>query len=147
MIKTSPFEENGLPFWVPNILLQLSKVVLWNLFSVQMIFWWMCGGESDLPVLFLHPLRPPYVFLTWIPVIGLGHTQNIQDEFLSSGPLTQPHLQNLCFQIKPRSQVPRLSIWTHFFWGGGAQFKATAITNHAKRGCFLGRAETEFLKG
>ena len=50
-------EENGLPFWVPGILCQRSEVVLWNLLSVQMIFWWICGGESDLPVLFLCHLR------------------------------------------------------------------------------------------
>ena len=35
--KTSPFEENGLPFWVPGVLCQHSEVVLWNLLSVQMI--------------------------------------------------------------------------------------------------------------
>ena len=38
-------------------LCQHSKVVLWNLLSVQMFFRWICGGESGLPVLFLHHLR------------------------------------------------------------------------------------------
>ena len=52
-----PFEENGLPFWVPGVLCQRSEVVLWNLPSVQMIFRWICGGESGLPVLFLCHLR------------------------------------------------------------------------------------------
>ena len=33
-----PFEDNGLPFWVAGVLCQHSEVVLWNLFSVQMIF-------------------------------------------------------------------------------------------------------------
>ena len=51
-----PFEENGLPFWVPAILHQCSEVVLWKLLSVQMLFWWICGGESGLPVLFFHHL-------------------------------------------------------------------------------------------
>ena len=32
-----PFEENGLPFWVPGVLCQCSEV-LWNLLSIQMIF-------------------------------------------------------------------------------------------------------------
>ena len=32
-----PFEDSGLPFWVPGVLCQHS-VVLWNLLSVQMIF-------------------------------------------------------------------------------------------------------------
>ena len=29
-----PFEDNGLLFWVPDLLCQHSKVVLWNLLSV-----------------------------------------------------------------------------------------------------------------
>ena len=37
-LKTSPspFEDNGLPFWVPDVLCQHSEVVLWNLVSIQM---------------------------------------------------------------------------------------------------------------
>ena len=34
--KTSLFEDNGLLFWVPDVLCQHSVVVLWNLLSVQM---------------------------------------------------------------------------------------------------------------
>ena len=34
----SPFEDNGLPFWVPGVLCQHSEVALWYLLSVQMIF-------------------------------------------------------------------------------------------------------------
>ena len=52
-----PFKDNGLPFWVPDVLCQHSEVVLWNLLSVQMIFRWICRGERGLPVLFLHRLR------------------------------------------------------------------------------------------
>ena len=33
-----PFKDNGLPFWVPGVLHQSSKLFLWNLLSVQMIF-------------------------------------------------------------------------------------------------------------
>ena len=33
-----PFEDNGLLFWVPDILCQHSEVVLWNLLGVQMLF-------------------------------------------------------------------------------------------------------------
>ena len=51
------FEDNGLLFWVPDVLCQHSEVVLWNLLSVQMFFWWICRGESGLPVLFLHHVR------------------------------------------------------------------------------------------
>ena len=32
---------------------QHSEVVLWKLISIQMIFWWICRGESGLHVLFL----------------------------------------------------------------------------------------------
>ena len=52
-----PFEDNGLLFWGPDVLCQHSEVVLWNLLSAQMFFWWICEGESGLPVLFLHHLR------------------------------------------------------------------------------------------
>ena len=52
-----PFEDNGLLFWVPDVLCQHSEVVLWNLLSVQMFFWWICGGESGLPILFLCHLK------------------------------------------------------------------------------------------
>ena len=48
-----PFEDSGLPFWVPGVLCQCSEVVLWNLLSVQMTFRWICRGEGGLPVLFL----------------------------------------------------------------------------------------------
>ena len=33
-----PFEDNGVPFWVPDVLCQHSEVVLWNLLSVQIFF-------------------------------------------------------------------------------------------------------------
>ena len=56
-----PFEDNGLPFWVPDVVCPHSEVVLWNFLSIQMFFWWICGGESGLPFLFLCHLRtaPP----------------------------------------------------------------------------------------
>ena len=39
-LKTSPspFEDNGLPFWVPDVLCQHSEVVLRSLLSVEMFF-------------------------------------------------------------------------------------------------------------
>ena len=33
-----PFEDNGLLFWVPDVLYWHSEVVLWNFLNVQMIF-------------------------------------------------------------------------------------------------------------
>ena len=59
-----PSKENKLPFWVPGVLCQHTEVVLWKLLCIQMIFWWICGGESGLPVLFLHHLgTAPYLLL------------------------------------------------------------------------------------
>ena len=62
-----PFKDNGLPFWVPDVLCQYSEVVLWNLLSVQMFCWWICGGESGLSILFLLHLRaaPCSLSLDW----------------------------------------------------------------------------------
>ena len=39
-LKTSPspFEDNGLLFWVPDVLRQHSEGGLWNLLSIQMFF-------------------------------------------------------------------------------------------------------------
>ena len=36
--KTSPFEDNELLFWVPDVLCQHSEVVLWHLLGIQMFF-------------------------------------------------------------------------------------------------------------
>ena len=36
--QLSPFEDNGLLFWMPDVLCQHSEVVLWNLLSIQMFF-------------------------------------------------------------------------------------------------------------
>ena len=50
------FEEIGLPFSVPGVLCQNSEAVFWKFLNIQMIFWWICRGESGLPTLFLHHL-------------------------------------------------------------------------------------------
>ena len=57
-----PFEDNGLLFWVPDVFCQHSEVVLWNLLSVQMFFWWIYGGESGLYTLFLCHVRTAPAF-------------------------------------------------------------------------------------
>ena len=48
-----PFEDNGLLFWVSDVLCWRSEVVLCSLLSVQLFFRRICRGESGLPVLFL----------------------------------------------------------------------------------------------
>ena len=69
-----PFEDNGLPFWVSGVLCQHSEVVFWSLLSVQMIFRWICWGESGLPILFLHHLRtaPSHLFIFVFVLCALG---------------------------------------------------------------------------
>ena len=52
-----PLEDNGLLFWVPDVLCRHSEIVLWNWLSVLMFFWWIYREESGLPILFLHHLR------------------------------------------------------------------------------------------
>ena len=55
--------------WCP---LPALEVVLWNLLSVQMFFRWICGGESGLPILFLHHLRTaPYLFILFMISFGV----------------------------------------------------------------------------
>ena len=58
------FEDNGLLFWLPDVLCQPTEVVLWSLLSVEMFFWGICEGESGLHVLFLCHLRTAPPFLT-----------------------------------------------------------------------------------
>ena len=64
-LKTSPspFEDNGLFLWVPDVPCQHSEVVLWNLLIIQMFFQSICGGESGLSVLSSAILGPPLLSL------------------------------------------------------------------------------------
>ena len=66
-----PFEDNGLSFWVPGVLCQHSEVVLWNLLSIQMFFWWKSGGEIGLPILVLLHLLKDQVLTTETPALHL----------------------------------------------------------------------------
>ena len=50
------FEDNGLLFWLPDVLCRPTEVVLWSLLGVEMFFCGICEGESGLPILFLHHL-------------------------------------------------------------------------------------------
>ena len=63
------FEDNGLLFWVPDVLCQPTEVVLWSLFSIEMFFWGICEGESGLPVLFLCHLRTSPHCIFWILIL------------------------------------------------------------------------------
>ena len=57
------FENNGLLFWLPDVLCQPTEVVLWSLLGIEMFFWGICEGESGLPILFLHHLFNPHQYL------------------------------------------------------------------------------------
>ena len=72
------FKEIWLTFWVPGVLCQRSEVVLWKSLNIQMIFWWICGGESGLPILFLLHLGsvPSFTCLFNITVNILGVITN-----------------------------------------------------------------------
>ena len=51
-----PFEDNGC-FSVCLMSSASIQKLLWNFLSIQMFFWWICRGESGLPVLSLRYLR------------------------------------------------------------------------------------------
>ena len=57
--KTSPFDDNGLLFWVPDVLCGHSEVVLWNLLSVQMFFNEFVGEKVVSPSYSSAILGPP----------------------------------------------------------------------------------------
>ena len=64
-----PFEEIRLPFWVPGVLSQRSEVVFVEVAQHSNDLWWICRGESGLPVLFLHHLgTSPKLEIFWNPV-------------------------------------------------------------------------------
>ena len=54
---TSFWRKQAVFLGASGVLCQHSEVILWKFLSIQMIFWWICGGESGLPVLFLYHLR------------------------------------------------------------------------------------------
>ena len=85
-LKASPshFEDNGLIFWVPNVLCQHSQVVLWNLLRAQMFFRWICWGESRLSVLFLCHLRTASWMLSFKPTFSPSSFTFIKRLFNSS---------------------------------------------------------------
>ena len=51
------FQREWAAFLGAGVLRQRSEVVLCKLLSIQMVFWWICGGESGLRILFLCHLR------------------------------------------------------------------------------------------
>ena len=68
--------------WCP---LPHSEVVLWDLLSIHMFLWWICGGESGLPILFLHHLRTASKFILFktIKFAGISHSSQKKKTFSS----------------------------------------------------------------
>ena len=64
-------------FWVPGVLRQCSEVVLWQFLSIQMIFWWICGGRkwSPLPIPLLSWDCPQAFTLNITLVLRVGKIQ------------------------------------------------------------------------
>ena len=54
-----PFKDNGLLFWVPDVLCWRSEVVLWNLLSVQCSFVKFVGEKVISPTYSSAILGPP----------------------------------------------------------------------------------------
>ena len=75
-----------------DVLCQRSEVVLWNLLSVQMFFRWICGGDSGLPVLFLHHLR-----ITLYSDLRLRHWGGINTAFWKVCHSVKDHKNMLCW--------------------------------------------------
>ena len=62
-----PFEGNGLPFWVPDVLCQHSEVVLWNFLNVQCSFNEFVGEKvvsPSYPSAILGPPPKVHIFKT-----------------------------------------------------------------------------------
>ena len=54
-----PFEDNGLPFWVPDVLCQHSEVVLWNLLRLKCSYHEAVGRKRSFLAIPFSVLGPP----------------------------------------------------------------------------------------
>ena len=61
-----PFEDSGLPFWVPDIFYQHSEVVLWNLPRLKCSFHKVVGRKRSFHPIPSVVLRPPLRLELWI---------------------------------------------------------------------------------
>ena len=66
--------------WCP---LPAFRSCLWNLLSFQMFFWWICGGESGLPILFLCHIRTTLLCLSLYFILNLFLCFKITVQFCS----------------------------------------------------------------
>ena len=114
------FEDNDLLFWLPDVLCQHSEIVLWSLLSVEMLFWWICEGESGLPLLFLHHLRTAFKIHVsfWIMVfsgfVPRSEVADTYDNFILSF-LRNLHtvLHSDFVNLHPYQQSQRVSFSPH----------------------------------
>ena len=54
-----PFEDSGLPFWVPDVLCQHSEVVLWSLLRLKCSYHEAVGRKRSFLPIASSVLRPP----------------------------------------------------------------------------------------
>ena len=78
------FEDNELLFLVPDVLCRHSEVVLWNLLSVEMFFWWIVGEKVVSPSYSSAILGPPLWMLSFKLTFSLSSFTFIQGFFGSS---------------------------------------------------------------
>ena len=103
------FEDNDLLFWMPDVLCQHSEVVLWNLLSIEMFFWWICEGESGLPVLFLHLRTASYFQFS-----SQGVFQNHESDFKIMSQIISLHWAQYAGDFpstQSKSQSPYNGLW------------------------------------
>ena len=105
--------EFDLPFWTSGFLCQPSKVVLWELFHMQMIFWCICGGEGGLPLLFLRHLEATTVGENLKELVGSYTAHwNIKCIFsLRSSFLSHQFLRKLKIQLPNDPVIPLPGIY------------------------------------
>ena len=133
-----PFKDNGLPFWVPDVLFQHSEVLSWNLLSVQMFFGWICGGESGLPVLFLCNLRATRETWTLDSISSASSLSILLQTQAANGTVLNIYVFVCFFNLSSYypcypATIPILSHWYFFLW-------IKCLTNLRSIG-----ARTEFL--
>ena len=104
-----PFKDNGLLFWVPDVLCQHSEVVLWNLLGSQMFFRWICGRESGLPVLFLRHLRtaPQQAYFNFMATLTICNDFGPQENKISH----YFHFFPICLPWSDRTGYMNLVSW------------------------------------
>ena len=87
--------------WCP--LLGFSCFVEFTL-SVQMFFWWICGGESGLPILFLRHLRITPLTFFFLPLLVMLPSE------IPKLPTDPPERVSCCLETFSSFMTPRTGL-------------------------------------